>query len=109
MMPVMARNLLSSLRILASATTLLADRCIDGLATDPIRLRALAESSPAVATALNSYLGYEEVASVVKEALREGRTVRDVVESRGHLRDGRLTQEQLDEALDVRGMAGPHD
>ncbi len=108
MLPVIGRNLLSSLRLLAAATRLLADRCVAGLTTDPGRLRALAESSPAVATALNPYLGYEEVASIVKQALQEGRPVREVVVARGHVRDGRVTQEQLDAALDVRGMAGPH-
>ncbi|MGZ4633382.1 MAG: lyase family protein, partial [Actinomycetes bacterium] len=108
MLPVIGRNLLSSLRLLASAARLLADRCVSGLETDPGRLRTLAESSPAVATALNRFLGYEEVASVVKQALREGRSVREVVAERGHVRDGRVTDEQLDAALDVRGMAGPH-
>ena len=65
--------------------------------------------SPAIATALNAYLGYEEVASVVKQSVSQRRTIRDVVVDRGHVRDGRITQEQLDEALDVRRMARPQE
>ena len=107
MVPVIARNLLESLRLLASASRLLADRCVAGLTADAEHALVLAESSPAIATALNRYLGYEEVAAIVKQSVRERRTIRDVVLERGHVRDGRITQEQLDAALDVRRMARP--
>jgi fumarate hydratase, class II len=107
MVPVLARNLLESLRLLTSAAGLLADRCVDGITADADHLLALAESSPAIATALNPYLGYEEVAAIVKQAVGQRRTIRDVVAERGHVRDGRITQDQLDRALDVRRMARP--
>ncbi len=107
MVPVIARNLLASLRLLAAASRLLADRCVAGLTADAEHALVLAESSPAIATALNRHLGYEEVASIVKQSVKERRTIRDVVLERGHVRDGRITQEELDAALDVRRMARP--
>ncbi|MFI5099987.1 MAG: class II fumarate hydratase, partial [Actinomycetes bacterium] len=109
MVPVIARNLLQSLRLLTSASRLLADRCVAGISADADHALALAQSSPAIATGLNRYLGYEEVAAVVKQSVAERRTIRDVVVDRGHVRDGRITQEQLDEALDVRRMARPQE
>ncbi len=109
MVPVIARNLLQSLRLLTSASRLLADRCVAGITADADHALALAQSSPAIATGLNRYLGYEEVAAVVKQSVAERRTIRDVVVDRGHVRDGRITQEQLDEALDVRRMARPQE
>src|SRR6476620_8350912 len=77
MVPVIARNLLESLRLLTSATQLLADRCVAGITADTEHALALAESSPAIATALNAFLGYEEVASVVKQSVSQRRTIRD--------------------------------
>ena len=109
MVPVIARNLLQSLRLLTSASRLLADRCVAGITADADHALALAQSSPAIATGLNRYLGYEEVAAVVKQSVAERRTIRDVVVDRGHVRAGRITQEQLDEALDVRRMARPQE
>lgn len=105
MMPVMARNVLESARLLANAARLLADKVVDGVVADVERTRELAESSPAIVTPLNSYLGYEEAASIAKQSLRERRTIREVVLERGHVKDGRLTAAQLDEALDVLAMA----
>jgi len=107
MVPVLARNLLESLRLLASAARLLADRCVVGITADEAHALALAESSPAIATALNRTLGYEEVAAVVKQSVAQRRTIREVVVDRGHVRDGRITLEELDRALDVRRMAHP--
>ncbi len=104
MMPVMARNVLESARLLAAAARLLASRVVDGAEADVRRCREYAESSPAVVTALNRYLGYEEAASVAKQALAERRTIREVVLERGHVADGRLTAEALDAALDVLAM-----
>ncbi|MHA6780379.1 class II fumarate hydratase [Pseudonocardia saturnea] len=105
MMPVMARNVLESARLLANAARLLADKVVDGMVADVERTRELAESSPAIVTPLNKYLGYEEAASIAKQSLKEKRTIREVVLERGHVEDGKLTAEQLDAALDVLAMA----
>jgi fumarate hydratase class II len=104
MMPVIAKNLLDSIGLLASASRLLADRCVSGITTDPARLRRLAESSPAIVTALNPFIGYEAAAAVAHEALASGKTIREVVIARGHVARGELTEEQLDAALDVLAM-----
>lgn len=105
MMPVMARNVLESARLLANAARLLADKVVDGMAADVERTRELAESSPAIVTPLNKYLGYEEAASIAKQSLQEKRTIREVVLERGHVESGKLTAAQLDQALDVLAMA----
>jgi fumarate hydratase, class II len=105
MMPVMARNVLESARLLAGVARLLADKVVDGAEADVERTREYAESSPAIVTPLNRYLGYEEAASIAKQALKERRTIREVVVERGHVKDGTLTEEQLDTALDVLAMA----
>jgi fumarate hydratase, class II len=107
MMPVIARNVLSSVRLLSAACYLLADRCVTGITADEERLRRNAESSPAVVTALNRYLGYEAAAEVAHEAQRTGRTIRDVVVSLGHVERGDITEEQLSQALDVLAMTRP--
>jgi fumarate hydratase class II len=107
MLPVIARNLLESIRLLANVSLLFADRCVDGLTADVERMRRYAESSPSVVTPLNRYLGYEEAAAVAKQAVKEGKTIREVVAERGYVAAGKLTQEQLDEALDVLRMTGP--
>ncbi|MCO1657646.1 class II fumarate hydratase [Pseudonocardia humida] len=104
MMPVMARNLLESARLLTAVARLLADKVVDGAEADVERAREYAESSPSVVTPLNRYLGYEEAASIAKQSLKERKTIREVVVERGHVRDGKLTEEQLDTALDVLGM-----
>jgi len=97
--PVMARNVLESVRLLAAAARVLADRCVDGLQADEARCRRYAESSPALATALVPHLGYEQAASVVRQALAEGRTLAEVVVERG-LMEGA----ELDRVLDVDAM-----
>jgi len=107
MMPVIARNLLSSIRLLAAAAGLLADRCVAGITANAERLRRNAESSPAIVTALNRYLGYEAAAEVAHEALRTGRTIREVVISLGYVERGDITEAQLDQALDVLRMTRP--
>ncbi|MFL6107705.1 MAG: class II fumarate hydratase, partial [Marmoricola sp.] len=107
MMPVMARNLLESVRILATSSTLLAQRCVDGITADTERMRRYAESSPSVVTPLNKYLGYEEASKVAKESLKAGRTIRDQVLEMGYVDRGVLSLEQLDAALDVEGMTHP--
>jgi fumarate hydratase, class II len=104
MLPVIARNLLGSISLLAAAASLLASRCVAGISADPARLRRLAESSPAIVTALNPFLGYEAAAAVAHEALETGKTIRAAVLDRGHVSRGDLTEAQLDAALDVLAM-----
>ena len=107
MLPVMARNLLESIRLLANAARLLADRCIDGLTANEEITRGYAEGSPSIVTPLNRYLGYDEAAAIAKAALASNRTIREVVVERGHVASGTLTEQQLDEALDVLRMTRP--
>ncbi|HZL71661.1 MAG TPA: lyase family protein, partial [Planctomycetota bacterium] len=83
MIPVMAHNLLQSIALLASAARLFASKCVDGLEADEGRCRALAERSPALATALVPRVGYDRVAALVKEALRRGATVRELALEKG--------------------------
>ena len=107
MLPMMARNLIESIRLLANASRLLADRCVEGIEADVDRCREYAEGSPSIVTPLNRYIGYEAAAKVAKKALAERRTIRDVVIEEGHVERGELTEEQLDEALDVLSMTRP--
>jgi fumarate hydratase class II len=107
MLPMIGRNVLESIRLLSAVSRLLADRCVDGITANVERMREYAESSPAIVTPLNAYLGYEEAAGIAKQALAERKTIRQVVLERGHVRDGRLTEAQLDEALDVMRMTHP--
>ncbi|GLW62128.1 fumarate hydratase class II [Actinomadura rubrobrunea] len=104
MLPMLARNLLESIALLANAARLLADRCVAGIEANAERLREYAESSPSIVTPLNRYIGYEEAAKVAKQALAERKTIREVVLERGYVDEGRLTLEQLDAALDVLSM-----
>ena len=89
-LPVIARNLLSSVELLGAVSRLFADRCIDGITADIDRCRRYAESTPQVATALNPLLGYETVAGIVKEAVSSGRSIREVVLARGLLDEATL-------------------
>ncbi|MFD9047388.1 class II fumarate hydratase [Streptomyces zaomyceticus] len=107
MLPVMAKNLLESVRLLANASWLLADRTVDGITANVERAREYAESSPSVVTPLNKYIGYEEAAKVAKKSLAERKTIREVVLESGYVERGDLTVEQLDEALDVLRMTRP--
>ncbi|MEU6983081.1 class II fumarate hydratase [Streptomyces sp. NPDC046324] len=107
MLPVMAKNLLESVRLLANAARLLADRTVDGITANVERAREYAESSPSVVTPLNRYIGYEEAAKVAKRSLAERKTIRQVVLEGGYVDRGDLTVEQLDEALDVLRMTHP--
>jgi fumarate hydratase class II len=106
MLPMLARNILESIRLLASVSRLLADRCVAGITANAERAREYAEGSPSIVTPLNRYIGYEEAAKVAKQALAEGKTIRQVVLERGYVEQGQLTMEQLDEALDVKRMTG---
>ncbi|MFD5319848.1 class II fumarate hydratase [Streptomyces sp. NPDC127098] len=107
MLPVIAKNLLESIRLLANASRLLADRTVDGVTANEERAREYAESSPSVVTPLNRYIGYEEAAKVAKRALKERKTIREAVLDGGYVERGDLTVEQLDEALDVLRMTRP--
>jgi fumarate hydratase class II len=104
MLPVIGRNLLSSLRLVGAVVPLLADKCVAGITAHQDRMRLLAESSPVVVTALNRYIGYEAAAAVAHEARETGVPVRDVVIARGHVQRGEITAEALDAALDIRAM-----
>jgi fumarate hydratase class II len=106
-MPVLARNLLESIRLLSTSTQTLANRCVDGLTADADRMRRYAESSPSVVTPLNRYVGYEAAAKIAKQALADGATIRDTVLELGYVERGELTLEQLDAALDVDDMTHP--
>ncbi|ANY22866.1 class II fumarate hydratase [Gordonia terrae] len=102
--PMMARNVLESEKLLANVSRLFADRCIAGLRANTERLRTLAESSPSIVTPLNSAIGYEEAAAVAKQALKEGKTIRETVIDRGLVGE-KLTEDELDARLDVLKMA----
>src|SRR4051794_40329468 len=106
-LPLMARNVLESIRLLANVSRILADRTVDGITANVDRLRELAESSPSIVTPLNKYIGYEEAAKVAKQSLAERKTIRQVVVERGYVEQGKLTEQQLDEALDVLSMTHP--
>jgi len=104
MMPVLARNLLESVRLLTGVAPLLADRCVAGIQAHPERLRRYAESSVSIVTALNRFIGYEAGAEVAKQALQTGSTIREIVIERGHVESGEISLGQLDAALDVLAM-----
>lgn len=106
-MPVIARNVLESVRLLAAASRLLAERCVDGITANADRMRQYAESSPSVVTPLNKHIGYEAAAKVAKQALADGATIRETVIRLGYVERGELTEAQLDEALDVESMTRP--
>ncbi len=106
-MPVIARNVLESIRLLAACSRLLAERCVGGITADAERMRTYAESSPSVVTPLNKHIGYENAATIAKHALAEGMTIREAVLDLGFVERGELTEEQLDEALDVERMTRP--
>jgi fumarate hydratase, class II len=107
MLPVLARNILESIRLLTNVSRLLADRCVRGIVANADRCREYAESSPSVVTPLNRYLGYEEAAKVAKQSLAERKTIRQVVLERGHVAAGKLTEAELDRVLDVLAMTRP--
>ncbi|ADG79707.1 Fumarate hydratase class II OS=Tsukamurella paurometabola (strain ATCC 8368 / DSM / CCUG 35730/ CIP 100753 / JCM 10117 / KCTC 9821 / NBRC 16120 / NCIMB 702349 / NCTC 13040) OX=521096 GN=fumC PE=3 SV=1 [Tsukamurella paurometabola] len=102
--PMMARNVLESVKLLTNVSVLFADKCIAGLEAHEERLRTLAESSPSIVTPLNSAIGYEEAAAVAKQALKDGTTIRQAVIDRGLIGDA-LSVDELDKRLDVLKMA----
>jgi len=102
MMPVMAQALLESITIIAGSARAFTDRCVTGITANEDRARDLLERNPSIATALNPHIGYDVASEIAKQAAKEGRSVRDVVEERGL-----LDSDVLDEALDVRSMTNP--
>ncbi|HEY2297813.1 MAG TPA: class II fumarate hydratase [Jatrophihabitans sp.] len=106
MLPVIARNLLESVRLLANVSRVFADRCVAGITANEERCREYAESSPSIVTPLNHYVGYDEAAKIAKQALAERKTIREVVIERGHV-PGTLSEDKLDEVLDVLSMTRP--
>jgi fumarate hydratase class II len=96
--PMIARNLFESIRILTAASRLLAERCVDGLVANEETLRRHAESTPAIATALNPHIGYDRGTEIVNEAVASRRTIREVALEKG------VDEETLDRALDLRAM-----
>jgi fumarate hydratase class II len=97
--PLIARNLLDSIGLLANTSTLLAERCVDGIEANEETCTRYAESTPAIATALNPYIGYDKGTEIVKEAVASRRTIREVAREHG------VDDETLDKALDLRAMA----
>ena len=100
--PMMARNLLGSIGLLASAARLLAQKCVDGLEANRETCERYAELTLSAATALNPYIGYDRATEIVREAARSGRPLRDVA------RDAGVDEDVLEKALDYRAMARPH-
>ncbi|MEA2425086.1 MAG: fumarate hydratase, class [Thermoleophilaceae bacterium] len=100
--PLIARNLLDSIKLLTAAATLLSEKCVDGIEANVEVNRQHAESTPAIATALNPYIGYDRATEIVKEAVASKRTIREVAREKG------VDDETLDKALDLRAMAHPH-
>ena len=99
MMPMMTRNLLESIDILANVSVALADRCVSGLVANADHARAVLEKNVIVVTALNPHIGYDAGSAAAKEASASGRSVREVV-----LERGLMTAEDLDAALDLKKM-----
>jgi fumarate hydratase, class II len=101
--PMMARNLLDSIRLLAAASRLLAEKCVDGIEANREQLERYAELTLSAAAALNPYIGYDRGTEIVQEAAASGRSLREVAREAG------VEEAILDEALDYRRMAKPHD
>jgi fumarate hydratase, class II len=100
--PMMARNLLQSIALLASASRLLAEKCVDGIEANRENCERYAELTLSAATALNPYIGYDKASEIVKQAAASGRSLREVAREAG------VDEETLDKALDYRAMAKPH-
>lgn len=105
--PVMAANLLESIRLLASTSRVMAEKMIDGLTANEERCAFLAGASPSIVTPLNKVIGYEAAAKIAKHAVTQKMTVREAVVDLGYLERGEISEEQLDRALDVLSMTSP--
>ena len=100
--PLIARNVLDSIRLLAAASRLFAEKCVEGIEANRETLERYAELTLSAATALNPYIGYDKATEIVKEAAASGRSLREVAREAG------VDEQVLDEALDYRDMANPH-
>ncbi len=100
--PLMARNLLDSIKLLSSASRLLAEKCVDGIEANRERCEQYAELTLSAAAALNPHIGYDMGSEIVKEAASSGRSLREVAREHG------VDDATLDDALDYRKMAKPH-
>ena len=107
MLPLIARNLLESIRLLGNTSRVLAERCISGITANVERCTEYAESSPSIVTPLNRLIGYEAAAKIAKKSVAERKTIREVVLELGYVERGDLTEAQLDEALDLLSMTHP--
>jgi fumarate hydratase, class II len=100
--PLIARNVLDSVKLLASASRLFAEKCVDGIEAQRENAQRYAELTLSAATALNPFIGYDKASEIVKEAAASGRSLREVAREKG------VEESVLDEALDYRAMAKPH-
>jgi fumarate hydratase, class II len=100
--PMLARNLLDSVKLLSAASRLLAEKCVDGIEANREVCEHYAELTLSAATALNPYIGYDAASEIVKEASASGRSLREIARERG------VPEDVLDKALDYRAMAKPH-
>jgi fumarate hydratase class II len=96
--PMIARNILQSIALLSNASLALAEKCVDGIEPNREALQRNAESTPAIATALNPYIGYDKGTEIVQEAVASRRTIREVALEKG------VDEETLDRALDLEAM-----
>jgi fumarate hydratase, class II len=101
--PLLARNLLDSIKLLASAARLFSEKCVEGIQPNRENLQRYAELTLAAATALNPHVGYDKASEIVKEAVSSGRSLREVAREAG------VPDDVLNKALDYRAMARPHD
>ncbi len=106
--PVMAANLLESIRLIANISTVMAEKMIDGLTANEERCRFLAEASPSIVTPLNKVIGYEAAAKIAKHAVANKMTVKEATIDLGFVEDGSISEEDLDKALDVSTMIGSY-
>ena len=100
--PMLARNLLDSIKLLSSASRLLAKKCVDGIEANREVAERYAELTLSAATALNPYIGYDAASEIVEEAASSGRPLREIARERG------VAEDVLDRALDYRAMTKPH-
>jgi fumarate hydratase class II len=100
--PLLARNVLDQIKLLAAASRLFAEKCVEGIEAQRENAERYAELTLSAATALNPYIGYDKAAEIVKEAAESGRSLREVAREMG------VEDSVLDEALDYRAMAKPH-
>ncbi|HJG81247.1 MAG TPA: class II fumarate hydratase [Brevibacterium senegalense] len=106
--PVMAANLLESVRLLANVSRVMAEKMIDGLTANEERARFLAEASPSIVTPLNRVIGYEAAAKIAKHAVANKMTVKEATIDLGFVENGSITEADLDKALDVTTMIGDY-